>query len=160
MIARLGSMTEQPARGMEPTPLYSRPGVGYPSNAGAPTIGCAPRPHMQEAAAMHDGVDPWRTDDLAYLEREINYWTAGKGYAACAAGVQAARDHAARHGMARVAVLPGWSARYDGALPEIVARIDPSGFVADCGGVDVVVMPTEESLDRFVQWSRLHVTWT
>jgi hypothetical protein len=47
---------------------------------------------------MRDGVDPWRTGDLVYLEREINYWTGPIGYQACAAGVQAARDYAARQG--------------------------------------------------------------
>lgn len=108
---------------------------------------------------MRDGVDPWRAGDLAYLEREINYWTGGRGYAACAAGVQAARDHAARHGMDRVVVLPGWAARYDGTLTEIVARIDPSGFVADCHGAEIIVMPTQESLDRFVDWCKRNVTW-
>ncbi|MGE4044929.1 MAG: hypothetical protein AB7F35_08735, partial [Acetobacteraceae bacterium] len=80
---------------------------------------------------MHDGAKPWRTGDLPYLEREINYWTVSKGYAACTAGVQAAREYAARCGMDRVSVLPAWSARYDGDLREIVARIDPEGRVMD-----------------------------
>jgi hypothetical protein len=108
---------------------------------------------------MRDGAEPWRTGDLQYLEREINYWTASRGYAACTAGVQAALAHAAKHGMARVAVLPGWAARYDGVLADIVAGIDPAGLVADCDGAEIVVMPTEESLARFVDWCRRHVQW-
>ena len=109
---------------------------------------------------MHDGVKPWRTGDLAYLEREINYWTASRGYAACAAGVQEARAYAASHGMDRVAVLPAWAAHYDGDLRDIVARIDPAGLVADGDGAEIVVMPTEESLHRFVEWCRQHVRWS
>lgn len=108
---------------------------------------------------MRDGVEPWRTGDLAYLEREINYWAGPKGYQACAAGVQAAREQAARYGMARVSVLPEWSARYEGALREVVAGIDPQGVVLDCAGAEIVVMPTEESLNRFVDWCRRAVTW-
>jgi len=108
---------------------------------------------------MRDGVDPWRAGDLAYLEREINYWTLGRGYAACAAGVQAARAHAAAHGMDRVVVLPGWAAHYDANLREVVARIDPSGLIADCQGAEIVVMTTEASLAQFVEWCRLHVRW-
>lgn len=108
---------------------------------------------------MRDGVDPWRTGDLAYLEREINYWTGPRGYQACAAGVQAARDHAARHGMDRVAVLPAWAARYDGVLRDIVAGIDPAGLVLDCDGAEIIVMSTRESLGRFVDWCRQHVRW-
>ncbi len=109
---------------------------------------------------MRDGADPWRTGDLLYLEREINYWTASRGYAACTVGVQAALAHAARHGMGRVSVLPGWAASYDGDLREIVARIDPAGLVADCDGAEIVVMPTPESLDRFVAWCRQNVRWS
>jgi hypothetical protein len=108
---------------------------------------------------MRDGVDPWRTDDLAYLEREINYWAGSKAYQACAAGVQAARTYADRHGMNRVVVLPAWSARYDGDLAEIVTRIDPAGCVIDCAGAEIIVMPTPESLGRFVAWCRQHVRW-
>ena len=108
---------------------------------------------------MRDGVDPWRAGDLVYLEREINYWTGGRGYPACAAGVQMARAHAATHGMDHVVVLPGWAADYDGHLREIVARIDPSGLVADCHGAEVIVMTTEAALGQFVAWCRLHVRW-
>ena len=108
---------------------------------------------------MRDGVDPWRTGDLAYLEREINYWTGPIGYQACAAGVQAARDLAARFGMARVAVLPAWAARYDGVLTDIVAGIYPAGRVLDCAGAEIVVMPTDASLLRFVDWCGQYVTW-
>lgn len=108
---------------------------------------------------MRDSVDPWRTGDLAYLEREINYWTGPRGYQACAAGVQRARSYAAEHGMDRVAVLPAWAARYDGVLRDIVAQIDPAGMVMDCDGAEIVVMPTEESLNRFVAWCRQHVRW-
>lgn len=108
---------------------------------------------------MRDGVEPWRTSDLVYLEREINYWTGPIGYRTCAAGVQAARDHADRHGMDRVVVLPAWSARYDGVLTDIVSRIDPAGLVTDCDGAEIVTMPTPESLDRFVAWCRRHVRW-
>lgn len=108
---------------------------------------------------MRDGIDPWRTSDLVYLEREINYWTGPRGYAACAAGIQAACAHAASHGMSRVAVLPAWAARYDGTLGDIVAGIDPRGLIADCDGAEIIVMPTEESLGRLVDWIRHHVTW-
>lgn len=108
---------------------------------------------------MHDGVKPWRTGDLAYLEREINYWSGPRGYAACARGVQAARTHAAEHGMDRVVVLPAWSARYEGDLQDIVARIHPAGLVTDCDGAVIVTMPTEASLSRFVDWCARHVRW-
>jgi hypothetical protein len=108
---------------------------------------------------MRDGIDPWRTGDLAYLEREINYWTGPIGYRACAAGVQAAQEFAARHGMDRVMVLPAWACHYSGSLQEIVAQIDPDGHVTDCDGAEIVVMPTNDSLDRFVDWCRQHVSW-
>ena len=108
---------------------------------------------------MRDGVDPWRAGDLAYLEREINYWTGPVGYQACATGVQAAQDYAARHGMDRVVVLPAWACRYSGALKDTVAQIDPAGLVTDCGGAEIVTMPTEESLERFVNWCKQHVRW-
>lgn len=108
---------------------------------------------------MRDEAAPWRVGDLAYLEREINYWTESKGYAACTAAVQAARDHAALHGMDRVAVLPGWAARYDGDLCAVAARIDPRSLVADCAGAEIVVMPTPESLDRFLAWCAANVRW-
>jgi hypothetical protein len=108
---------------------------------------------------MRDGTDPWRTGDLVYLEREINYWTGPKGYLACAKGVQEARAHADRHGMTRVVVLPAWAAHYDGTLSDIVARIDPAGLVTDCDGAEIVTMPTEESLRRFVAWCERHVRW-
>lgn len=108
---------------------------------------------------MRDSVEPWRTDDLQYLEREINYWTGPRGYQACTAGVQQARDHAARHGMDRVSVLPAWAAAYEGNLTDIVAEIDPDGLAVDCDGAEIVVMPTEASLQRLVAWCRQHVTW-
>ena len=108
---------------------------------------------------MRDDVNPWRTGDLVYLEREINYWTGPKGYSACAAAVQEARAHAAKYGMDRVAVLPSWVAHYEGILPNIVAQIDPAGIVKDCDGAEIVVMPTEESLNRFVEWCKQHVRW-
>ena len=108
---------------------------------------------------MRDENSPWRIDELFYLEREINYWTGSKGYAVCTAAVQKARAHAALHGMDRVAVLPVWAARYEGALEDIVARIDPAGLVADCDGAEIVVMPTPESLDRFMTWCEQHVRW-
>jgi hypothetical protein len=108
---------------------------------------------------MRDGIDPWRTGDLVYLEREINYWTGPRGYQACAAAVQAARAHADKHAMDRVVVLPAWAAQYDGSLPEIVAEIDPAGLVTDCDGAEIVTMPTEESLLRFVAWCKQHVRW-
>ncbi len=108
---------------------------------------------------MRDGAEPCRIDDLFYLEREINYWAGPAGYQACTAGIQRARDHAARHGMDRVVALPAWSARYDGNLADVVAAIDPSGLVSDCAGVEIVVMPTPESLVRFVAWCGQHVRW-
>jgi len=108
---------------------------------------------------MRDGVDPWRTGDLVYLEREINYWTGPTGYLACAAGVQAARAYAVSHGMDRVVVLPAWAARYNGILRDHVAQIDPAGLVTDCDGAEIVTMPTEESLRRFVEWCKQHVRW-
>jgi len=108
---------------------------------------------------MRDEAVPWRTDDLFYLEREINYWTGSRGYATCTAAVQEARTHAARHGMDRVAVLPAWAARYDGVLRDIVARIDPAGLVADCDGAEIVVMPTPDSLGRFMAWCAGNVRW-
>ena len=108
---------------------------------------------------MRDGVDPWRTGDLVYLEREINYWTGPRGYQTCAAGVQKARVYAARHGMDRVVVLPAWAAHYNGILQDIVAQIDPAGLVIDCDGAEIVTMPTEESLSRFVEWCQQHVRW-
>ncbi len=108
---------------------------------------------------MRDEAAPWRIGDLFYLEREINYWTGPKGYAACTAAVQAARAHAVRHGMDRVAVLPAWAARYEGVLREIVADIDPAGLVADCDGAEIVAMPSPESLDRFMAWCGRHVRW-
>ena len=108
---------------------------------------------------MRDNAVPWRIDDLFYLEREINYWTGPRGYAACTAAVQEARARAAQYGMERVAVLPAWAARYDGILRDIVAAIDPDGFVADCDGAEIVVMPTLESLGRFAAWCERHVRW-
>ena len=108
---------------------------------------------------MRDEAAPWRTDDLVHLEREINYWSGPKGYAACTAAVQEARAHAARHGMDRVSVLPAWAARYEGVLRDIVARIDPAGVVVDCDGAEIVIMPTPESLGRFVAWCERHVRW-
>jgi hypothetical protein len=108
---------------------------------------------------MRDGVDPWRAGDLAYLEREINYWTGPVGYQACATGVQAAQDYAARHGMDRVVVLPAWACCYSLALKDAVAKIDPAGLVTDCDGAEIVIMPTGESLERFVNWCKQHVTW-
>jgi hypothetical protein len=108
---------------------------------------------------MRDEAAPWRVNDLFYLEREINYWTGPTGYAACTAAVQAACAHAAKHNMDRVAVLPAWAARYDGVLRDIVSGIDPAGLVADCDGAEIVVMPTPESLDRFLAWSARHVRW-
>lgn len=108
---------------------------------------------------MRDGVDPWRTADLVYLEREINYWTGPKGYLACAAGVHEARAYADEHGMDRVVVLPVWAAHYDGVLKDIVAQIDPARLVIDCDGAEIVTMPTEESLRRFVEWCKQHVSW-
>jgi hypothetical protein len=86
---------------------------------------------------MRDEAAPWRIDDLFYLEREINYWTGPRGYAACTAAVQEARAHAARHGMDRGAVLPAWAARYESVLRDIVGRIDPAGLVADCASADI-----------------------
>ena len=109
---------------------------------------------------MRDGPEPWRTRDLVDLEREINYWTGPAGYAACTAGVRDALLLAAAHGMDRVAVLPAWSARHDGDLRDVVARISPSGRVIDCDGAEIVVMPAEESLDQFVAWCRRNVRWT
>ena len=108
---------------------------------------------------MRDGIEPWRTGDLVYLEREINYWTGPRGYLACAAGVQMARAYADKHGMDRVVVLPAWAARYKGLLRDIVAQIDPAGLVTDCDGAEIVTMPTEESLSRFVEWCKQHVRW-
>ena len=108
---------------------------------------------------MRDGVDPWRTSDLVYLEREINYWTGPKGYLACAAGVQEARAYADKHGMDRVVVLPAWSARYNGILRDIVAQIDPAGLVTDCDGAEIITMPTEASLKSFWEWCKLNVRW-
>ena len=108
---------------------------------------------------MRDGAEPWRTGDLAYLEREINYWTGPIGYAACAAGVHRARAYATERGMDRVAVLTAWAARYDDVLRDVVAGIDPAGLVVDCDGAEIVVMPTPESLDRFVAWCRTRVRW-
>lgn len=108
---------------------------------------------------MRDEARPWRTGDLQYLEREINYWTGGRGYAACTLAVQRARDHAALHGMDHVAVLPGWAARYEGDLAEVVAGIDPAGLVTDCEGAEIVVMPTRAGLDRFMEWCGQHVRW-
>jgi hypothetical protein len=108
---------------------------------------------------MRDAAVPWRIADLLYLEREINYWTGPVGYAACTAAVQAARDHAARHGMDRVAVLPAWAARYEGILRNIVEEIDPDGLVSDCDGAEIVVMPTAESLEFFLEWCQRHVRW-
>jgi hypothetical protein len=121
---------------------------------------------MQERAppglreeTMRDGADPWRTGDLVYLEREINYWTGPTGYQACTTGVQEARDYAAKHGMDRVVVLAAWSARYDGILTDIVAQIDPAGLVTDCDGAEIVTMPTQESLRRFLEWCSQNVRW-
>lgn len=108
---------------------------------------------------MRDEWRTWRTSQLPYLEREINYWAGSAGYQRCTAGVQAAREHAERFGMTRVAVLPGWTARYDGVLAEIVAGIDPAGLVADAGGAEIVVMPSDASLERFLAWSDSHVRW-
>lgn len=108
---------------------------------------------------MHNEWRTWRVSQLPYLEREINYWAGSAGYARCTAGVLAAGQHAARHGVARVAVLPGWTARYDGVLAEIVAGIDPGGLVADAGGAEIVVMPSEASLERFLEWSDRNVRW-
>ena len=108
---------------------------------------------------MRDAAAPWRTDDLLYLEREINYWTGPTGYAACTSAVQTARDHAAKHGMNRVAVLPAWAAQYDGVLSKIVAGIDPAGLVTDCDGAEIVFMPTPETLDQFLAWCGQHVRW-
>jgi hypothetical protein len=108
---------------------------------------------------MGDGNDPWRTGDLVYLEREINYWTGPRGYLACAAGVQQARAYADKHGMDRVGVLPARAARYNGNLQDTEARIDPIGLVTDCDGAEIVTMPTEESLRRFVEWCEQHVRW-
>ena len=73
--------------------------------------------------------------------------------------MQEARAHADRHGMDRVAVLPAWAARYDAVLRDVVARIDPAGLVADCDGAEIIVMPTRESLDRFVAWCEQNVRW-
>ena len=109
---------------------------------------------------MRDGVEPWRTADLVYLEREINYWTGPVGYRACAAGVAQAQAYAAQCGMDRVAVLPAWAARYTGDLTSIVAAIDPQGSVFDCDGAEIVVMPAHDSLARFGTWVRQQVTWT
>lgn len=109
---------------------------------------------------MRDEAVPWHINDLFYLEREINYWTGSTGYAACTAGVQAARAHALRHGIDHVAVLPAWAARYDGVLRDIVANLDPDGLVADCAGAEIVVMPTRESLARFLNWCEHNVRWT
>jgi len=108
---------------------------------------------------MRDEAKPWRTGDLQYLEREINYWTTGKGYAACTAAVHAAIAHAQRHGMDHVAVLPGWAARYDGDLRAVVAAIDPAGLVADCEGADIIVMTTPATLAGFMTWCAQHVRW-
>jgi hypothetical protein len=108
---------------------------------------------------MRDGVDPWRAGDLVYLEREINYWTGPRGYLACAAGVQEARAYADKLGMDRVVVLPAWAAHYNGILRDIVAQIDPAGLVTDCDGAEIVTMPSEESLKRFVEWCEQHVRW-
>ena len=108
---------------------------------------------------MRDEAGPWRINDLFYLEREINYWTGPTGYAACTAAVQQARAHAANHNMDRVAVLPAWAARYDGVLRDIVASIDPAGLVADCDGAEIVVMPSPDSLTRFLTWCEQHVRW-
>lgn len=109
---------------------------------------------------MKDGPDPWRTRDLPYLEREINYWTGPAGYAVCTAGVRDALLLAAGHGMDHVAVLPAWSARYVGDLRDHVGQISPSGRVIDCAGAEIVVMPTAESLGQFVAWCRRNVIWT
>ena len=114
---------------------------------------------MGREAEVRDGVDPWRTGDLAYLEREINYWAGPRGYLACAAGVHEARTYADKHGMDRVVVLPAWAARYNGILTEIVARIDPAGLVTDCDGAEIVTMSTHESLECFVEWCKQHVKW-
>ena len=108
---------------------------------------------------MRDRVDPWRTGDLVYLEREINYWTGPRGYLACAAGMQEAQAHADRHGMNRVVVLQAWAAHYNGILRDIAALIDPAGLVTDCDGAEIVTMPSEESLRRFVEWCKQHVRW-
>lgn len=109
---------------------------------------------------MRDGVEPWRTGDLVYLEREINYWAGPKGYLACTAGVAEARAHAGKYHMDRVAVLPAWAAHYDGVLQDIVAKIDPQGLVADCSGAKIVVMSSDRNLDLFVEWCRQNVRWT
>ena len=61
--------------------------------------------------------------------------------------------------MDRVVVLAAWSARYDGILTDIVAQIDPAGLVTDCGGAEIVTMPTQESLKHFVEWCRRNVRW-
>ncbi len=108
---------------------------------------------------MRDGVDPWRASDLVYLEREINYWAGPTGYQTCAAGVQAAQDYAARHGVDHVVVLPGWACRYDGVLTDAVAQIDPAGLVTDCNGAEIVTMPTQNGLELFVDWCKQHVKW-
>jgi hypothetical protein len=61
--------------------------------------------------------------------------------------------------MDRVVVLPAWAARYNGILRDHVARIEPAGLVTDCGGAEIVAMPTEESLKRFVEWCDQHTVW-
>jgi hypothetical protein len=109
---------------------------------------------------MRDANEPWRVGDLPYLEREINYWTVSRGYAACAAGVQRAQALAARHGIDRVMVLPGWAARYDGDLHAVVNGIDPTGQVIDCAGVEIVVLPTTDGLAVFMAWCAANVRWS
>jgi hypothetical protein len=44
-------------------------------------------------------------------------------------------------------------------LRDHVALIDPAGLVTDCGGAEIVTMPTEESLKRFVEWGKQHIIW-
>jgi hypothetical protein len=61
--------------------------------------------------------------------------------------------------MDRVVVLPAWAAHYRGILRDIVARIDPAGLVIDCDGVEIVTMPTEQSLESFVDWCKQNVRW-
>ena len=61
--------------------------------------------------------------------------------------------------MHRVVVLPAWAARYNANLRDTVAQIDPAGLVTDCNGAEIVTMPTEESLNSFVEWCKQHVRW-
>ena len=107
---------------------------------------------------MRDGVDPWRTGDLVYLEREINYYTGPSGYQACTAGVRGNEPMPRRVAWtASLFFRPG--PPYSGVLRDHVAQIDPAGLVTDCDGAEIVTMPTEESLGRFVEWCKQHVRW-